>query len=98
PADSDGVVGHAETDIGRAEVLVPVAGGATAEIHEALKAQPDLGQIWIEKIVHQRRLEVVAAGGDRGGGGEDGAGAGGGAGVGSRKAGRAMRRASSSGG
>src|SRR5262249_44640752 len=66
PADADGVVGHAKPDIGGAEVLVLVAGGAPAQIHEALEAESDFGQVRIEEMAYETGLEVVAPGGNRG--------------------------------
>src|SRR5262245_26501241 len=62
PANADGVVGHAEPNVSGAEVLVLIACGAPAEIHEALEAESDVCQVWVREIAHQTGLEVVAAG------------------------------------
>jgi len=75
-ADAHGVVGHAQADVGGAEQFPRVAGRAPAEVHEALEAQPDFGQVGPQQPAHQAGLEVVAAGGDGRVGGEDEAGAG----------------------
>ena len=69
--DPDRTPSHAEADVGRAEWLLAVSGPLPSQVEESVEVDPDLGQVGPEQALHQPRVEVVAAGGDRGVGGED---------------------------
>src|SRR5712691_2132889 len=65
PAHADRLVRQSQCRVGRDQPVARIAGTLPAEVHEAVERDSDLGQVWVEQVPDQARLEIVAACRDR---------------------------------